>query len=156
MSLFVTVLHVLVCVVLIVVVLLQRGKGAEIGAVFGGGGTTLFGSRGAGNFLTKLTSWSAAVFMATSLYLAYSGRLGSQSDLDLDAEDAAAASDFKPVEPAKTPAGNDFAPVPATPAPAASADAPAASADAPASAAAGAANSPDSSTSPAPTGEAKQ
>ena len=54
MTIFVTVLHVLVCVFLIVIVLLQRGKGAEIGAVFGGGaGATVFGSRGAGNFLTR-------------------------------------------------------------------------------------------------------
>ena len=54
MTIFLTVLHVMVCLFLIVVVLLQRGKGAEIGAVFGGGaGATIFGSRGAGNFLTR-------------------------------------------------------------------------------------------------------
>lgn len=74
MSLFLTVLHVMVCLVLIVVVLLQRGKGAEIGAVFGGGGSsTVFGSRGAGNFLTKLTTGSAVVFMVTSLALSALG-----------------------------------------------------------------------------------
>ena len=66
------VLHVLVCLLLIVVVLLQRGKGAEIGAVFGGGASsTVFGSRGAGNFLTRLTTGSAIVFMLTSLSLSY-------------------------------------------------------------------------------------
>jgi len=76
-SLFLTVLHVMACLVLIVVVLLQRGKGAEIGAVFGGGGSsTVFGSRGAGNFLTKLTTGSAVVFMLTSLWLS---ALGSSS-----------------------------------------------------------------------------
>lgn len=74
MSLFLTVLHVMVCLVLIVVVLLQRGKGAEIGAVFGGGASsTVFGSRGAGNFLTKLTTGSAIVFMLTSLALSALG-----------------------------------------------------------------------------------
>ena len=74
MSAVFTVLHVIVCVFLIAVVLLQRGKGAQIGAVFGGGaGTTLFGSRGAGNFLTKLTAGAAMVFMITSLSLSYFG-----------------------------------------------------------------------------------
>jgi len=66
------VLHVTVCVFLIAIVLLQRGKGAEIGAVFGGGASsTVFGSRGAGNLLTKLTTACAAMFMLTSLALAY-------------------------------------------------------------------------------------
>lgn len=66
------VLHVLVCFVLITVVLLQRGKGAEIGAVFGGGASsTVFGSRGAGTFLSRLTTGSAIVFMLTSLSLSY-------------------------------------------------------------------------------------
>src|SRR5258706_16012717 len=72
MSVVVTVLHVIVCVFLIAVVLLQRGKGAQVGAVFGGGGgATMFGGRGAGNFLTKLTTGAAIVFMITSLSLAY-------------------------------------------------------------------------------------
>jgi preprotein translocase subunit SecG len=73
------VLHVVVCIFLIAVVLLQRGKGAEIGAVFGGGASsTVFGSRGAGNFLTKLTTASAVVFMLTSITLSY--RWGRDSD----------------------------------------------------------------------------
>jgi preprotein translocase subunit SecG len=67
-----TVLHVIVCFFLIAVVLLQRGKGAEMGAVFGGGASsTVFGSRGAGNFLTLLTKICAALFMLTSLSLSY-------------------------------------------------------------------------------------
>jgi len=70
MTTFLIVLHVIACVFLIAVVLLQRGKGAEIGAVFGGGGsTTVFGSRGAGNFLTKLTALSATIFLCTSMAL---------------------------------------------------------------------------------------
>src|SRR5262245_52144735 len=74
MSVVVVVLHVIVCVFLIAVVLLQRGKGAQVGAVFGGGGgATMFGGRGAGNFLTKLTAGAAIVFMVTSLTLAYMG-----------------------------------------------------------------------------------
>jgi preprotein translocase subunit SecG len=82
MTIFLTVLHVMVCLVLIVVVLLQRGKGAEIGAVFGGGaGSTVFGSRGAGNFLTKLTTGAAVLFMLTSLTLAYFAQEGTESTL---------------------------------------------------------------------------
>jgi preprotein translocase subunit SecG len=78
--LFLTVVHVLVCLILIVAVLLQRGKGAEIGAVFGGGGSsTVFGSRGAGTFLSRLTTGAAALFFITSLTLAIlgSGHRGS-------------------------------------------------------------------------------
>jgi preprotein translocase subunit SecG len=94
-TLFLTVVHVIVCVFLIIVVLLQRGKGAEIGAVFGGGGgSTLFGSRGAGNFLTRLTTGAALVFMVTSLSLAYFADTGTRSTLF--EEDAPAASESKP------------------------------------------------------------
>ena len=72
MTTFLIALHIMVCLVLIGVVLLQRGKGAEMGAAFGGGGAnTVFGSRGAGNFLTKITSLCAAIFMMTSIALAY-------------------------------------------------------------------------------------
>ncbi len=72
MNTFLIVLHVIVSIFLIAVVLLQRGKGAEIGAVFGGGASsTVFGSRGAGNFLTKLTTASAVIFMSTSMALSY-------------------------------------------------------------------------------------
>jgi len=72
MNAVITVLHIVVCIFMIAVILLQRGKGAEVGAVFGGGGSsTVFGSRGAGNFLTKLTTASAVIFMATSLALSY-------------------------------------------------------------------------------------
>jgi preprotein translocase subunit SecG len=64
-------IHVLACLFLIVVVLLQTGKGADMGAVFGGGSQTLFGSSGAGNFLTRLTTATALAFMVTSLILTY-------------------------------------------------------------------------------------
>jgi preprotein translocase subunit SecG len=68
----VTVIHVLVCVFLILVILLQAGKGGGMGAAFGGGGSqTVFGGRGATPFLGKVTSVSAAIFMLTSLTLAY-------------------------------------------------------------------------------------
>ncbi len=64
-------IHVIVCVSLVVVILLQQGKGAEIGAVFGGSSQTVFGASGAGNVLTRITSGLAVVFFATSMYLAY-------------------------------------------------------------------------------------
>ncbi len=60
------------CVILILVVLLQAGKGANMGAVFGGSSQTVFGSSGPGSFLGKMTTVVAAVFMLTSLALSYS------------------------------------------------------------------------------------
>lgn len=78
MNTFLVALHVMVCGVLILVVLLQRGKGSDVGAALGGGGgNTVFGSRGAGNFLTKLTTGSAIIYMITSLTLAYVGNQAS-------------------------------------------------------------------------------
>ena len=122
MTIFLTVLHVMVCLVLVVVVLLQHGKGADIGAVFGGGASsTVFGSRGAGNFLTKLTTGAAVVFMLTSLSLAYFAQEGARSTLfDEDKpkqeEPASPFAEPKPEAPAaetqKGPEGG-FAEVPA-------------------------------------------
>jgi preprotein translocase subunit SecG len=77
----VTILHVLVCFFLATVVLLQQGKGSDVNAVFGGSSQTLFGSSGAGNLLTKLTSASAIVFMLTSLILTYGAARQSTKSL---------------------------------------------------------------------------
>src|SRR5659263_634086 len=66
----IVILHVTVSVALILVILLQTGKGSDIGAVFGGGSSqTLFGSTGPTSFLSKLTAGAAVVFMLTSLFL---------------------------------------------------------------------------------------
>ncbi|MDP2277776.1 MAG: preprotein translocase subunit SecG [Nitrospirota bacterium] len=62
--------HVMVAVFLIFIVLIQSGKGAELGAAFGGSSQTLFGSRGAATFFSKLTTIAAVAFMVTSLSLA--------------------------------------------------------------------------------------
>ena len=71
MSIIITSLHVAAGFFLILVVLLQTGKGAAMGSAFGSGASqTMFGSAGAGNFLTKLTTAAAIVFMVTSLTLA--------------------------------------------------------------------------------------
>jgi len=63
--------HVTVCVTLVILILLQQGKGADVGAVFGGGSNTVFGASGAGNVLSRTTTALAVLFFATSLYLAY-------------------------------------------------------------------------------------
>lgn len=68
----VIILHILVCFALILIVLLQAGKGAEMGAAFGGASQTIFGSAGAMGFLSKLTTVAAVIFMITSLILTYS------------------------------------------------------------------------------------
>ncbi len=70
--LFVKIVHILVCVGLILIVLLQTGKGADMGASFGGGSSqTLFGPSGGATFLSKATTAIAVIFMITSLFLAY-------------------------------------------------------------------------------------
>lgn len=67
-----TVSHVLLAVVIIALVLLQRGKGADAGAAFGAGASgTVFGSRGTGNFLSRTTAILATLFFLSSLGLAY-------------------------------------------------------------------------------------
>jgi preprotein translocase subunit SecG len=81
MSILIIALHVVVSIALILIVLLQTGKGADMGAAFGGGSSqTLFGSTGASTFLTKMTTVAAVLFMLTSLILAYmSGHRGGGS-----------------------------------------------------------------------------
>ncbi|RMH40301.1 MAG: preprotein translocase subunit SecG, partial [Deltaproteobacteria bacterium] len=93
MDTLVTVIHVLVCLFLILVVLLQAGKGGGMGIAFGGaGGSTVFGGSGAGNFLTKLTVVSAFLFMLTSITLAYFASSGGDDPLkQLSAKSRAAA-----------------------------------------------------------------
>src|SRR5947209_2713190 len=105
------VIHVLACLFLIVVVLLQTGKGADMGAVFGGGSQTLFGSSGAGNFLTKLTTGTAIAFMVTSLVLTYSSTRMPTSNLP-NPPPAAAAAPAPAAPAAEAPA---VAPEPAAP-----------------------------------------
>jgi preprotein translocase subunit SecG len=75
------ILHVIICLVLITIVLLQAGKGANMGAAFGGSSQTVFGSSGAGTFLGKLTAGVAIVFMLTSLILTYMANHRSTASL---------------------------------------------------------------------------
>jgi preprotein translocase subunit SecG len=78
---FLVTVHIFVSVALIVIVLLQAGKGADLGATFGTGGSqSLFGAGGGTSFLGKLTAGAAIIFMVTSLSLAYlSGKTGSDT-----------------------------------------------------------------------------
>jgi len=72
MTILIIALHVIVCIALIMIVLLQTGKGADMGAAFGGGGSqTLFGTTGASTFLSKATTVAAVIFMVTCFLLAY-------------------------------------------------------------------------------------
>ena len=101
----ITVIHVLACLFLIVIVLLQTGKGAEMGAVFGGSSSTVFGSSGAGNFLTRMTTAVAVLFMCTSLGLTYfSARQGTATIFDDAPGVSAPAVPDQPAAPAAAPA----------------------------------------------------
>src|SRR5690348_12248823 len=97
----VTTLHVLVCIILILVVLLQSGKGADLAGAFGGGGTqTAFGSRGPASFLSKLTTAAAILFMVTSVSLSLMSRKSeSRSILDTTKGRPAPVSKAPAVQP---------------------------------------------------------
>jgi len=78
-------IHIIVAVLLVGVVLMQRGQGADMGASFGGGSSqTLFGSGGSGSFLVKATGVLAATFMLTSLSLAFFSQREVSSVIDRD------------------------------------------------------------------------
>ena len=117
------VVQVLVAVALIGLVLIQHGKGADAGAAFGSGASgTVFGARGAANFLTRTTAWLAAAFFAASLGLAYlvNDRSGRSSGSVTDQLEAPAVSGeptaVAPAAPAPDVSGDAPAAVPATPA----------------------------------------
>lgn len=107
-----TVIHIILTVALIGLVLVQRGKGADIGAAFGSGASsTVFGSQGSASFLTRATAVVATLFFVTSLSLAYLGgqraehksvieSVQSQS-ADKPALDAPVAPTDKPALPAE-------------------------------------------------------
>ena len=102
MHTLVTILHVLACLILIMIVLLQAGKGANMGAAFGGSSQTVFGSGGAGTFLGKMTAGVAIVFMLTSLVLTYTAAHRGSSLFDKSRTPVTRQAD--PVAPANQPA----------------------------------------------------
>ena len=91
MSTFVSVIHVATCVLLVIVVLLQSGKGAEISASLAGSSQTVFGSSGGANFFTRLTFTLAMIFMITSLGLTVLGSRDRRSMFDTSGVPAASA-----------------------------------------------------------------
>jgi preprotein translocase subunit SecG len=113
------IIHVIVSLSLIFVVLLQVGKGQSIGAAFGGAGSsqTFFGSRGPATFLSRLTTVSAAVFMLTSLGLAYLSASGGQSS-SIRERALPPVTDTAPAPETAAPPAPSMAPTPdAVPAP---------------------------------------
>ncbi len=111
MNIFVIVIHIIVCIALIMVVLLQTGKGADMGAAFGGGGSnTLFGATGASTFLSKMTTAAAVIFMLTSLILAYMATTQQNASSPL--------KDQPVVETPTAPPAGEATPVPITAPPA--------------------------------------
>jgi preprotein translocase subunit SecG len=116
MSILLIIVHIIVCVALIMIVLLQTGKGADMGAAFGGGGSqSLFGSTGASTFLSKATTVAAVVFMLTSLGLAYVSSLKGPTESIMETQKA-------PVEQTAPVAGNPGAGTESAPASPAASD----------------------------------
>lgn len=117
------VLHVLACLFLIGVVLLQQGKSQDLASAFGGGGTqTAFGPRGSANVLSRATTVLAGVFMVTSLSLSMI-RPRASTILDTVKTPVASPSPARSAAPATTPPAKGTAPAPAAPATAAPAPA---------------------------------
>jgi preprotein translocase subunit SecG len=118
-------MHVFVAFVMIGSILLQSGKGAEIGATFGGSSQTIFGGRGATPFLVKFTVGCAVLFMVTSLFLAIlskgrsvgtSLKLPAAPSATAPPADSSASSGAAPSLPSAEPSGAPPS-VPTTPAP---------------------------------------
>ncbi|PIE35475.1 preprotein translocase subunit SecG [candidate division KSB3 bacterium] len=101
MIIFITIIHVIMCLALIAIVLLQTGKGASMGAAFGGGSNTIFGGAGPASFLNKITTVAAIVFMLTSFTLAILSSQGVSSSKVLD---AAPIEQTQPASETATPA----------------------------------------------------
>ena len=104
MVILITVIHIAVCLFLIIVVLLQSGKSGDIAAAFGGmGSQTAFGPRGAATVLSRATTWSAIIFMVTSITLSvYASRRGVSNSVLQGVK--AAPVKTQPVTPAAPPA----------------------------------------------------
>jgi preprotein translocase subunit SecG len=117
MEQIILVVHLLIALVIIGLIMLQQGKGADMGASFGGGGSqTLFGSSGSGNVLTKATAWLVVLFFATSFGLALLANQQSVVVDELDLALPAAAETKAAVVEEELPVLEDM-PAPATAAP---------------------------------------
>jgi len=116
MQTFITVIHVLACLLLIPVILIQSGKGADISASFGGSSQTVFGSSGGANFFTRLTTTLAGIFMLTSLVLTTLSNQTKKSVFEGQAAAPAPAATATPTGAATPAAEPTAAATPATPA----------------------------------------
>jgi len=105
MHTLVIIIHIIACFLMIGAILLQSGKGAEIGAAFGGSSQTVFGSRGPANFLSKFTVVVAVVFMLTSLSLAILAKQKTFSSTVIDLQKKE-TSQTAPAPPAEKPAAD--------------------------------------------------
>src|SRR5512146_3257256 len=99
MTTLLIIVHVIVCLFLIVIVLLQHGKGADMGASFGGSSQTLFGTEGPVPLLNKITTLAAIVFMVTSITLAYISANKSTGTVMEDVKVAAPVQQQVPATP---------------------------------------------------------
>jgi preprotein translocase subunit SecG len=116
MTTFLIIIHVIVSIALIMIILLQTGKGADMGAAFGGGSSqTLFGSTGSSTFLSKATTVAAIVFMITSLGLAYISGNSTKSSIMMN-EKAPIEQKAAPAAPEESPQPKAEMPQPAKPA----------------------------------------
>jgi preprotein translocase subunit SecG len=110
-------LHVLVCVVLVIVIMLQSGNAADLAGAFGGSGSqTAFGPRGAATFLSRATTWCAIVFMATSLALSFKRATPSTNTGSILEQTQPAGAPPAPAKSAPTPAPQAPMPSPQPPA----------------------------------------
>lgn len=107
METLVWIVHIVVAVSVIVLVLLQHGKGADMGAAFGGGSAgSLFGSTGSANFLSRSTAVLATLFFLTSLTLAYFGLQEHKSKSVLDRAAVPVTTTTQPAVPQQAPGQN--------------------------------------------------
>jgi preprotein translocase subunit SecG len=127
MLLFLNVIYVLIAIAMIALILMQRGAGAQAGSGFGGGASsTVFGSRGASNFLSKSTKWLAIVFFAISLFMAWRATDRASDGVDMQDMGVMSQVPVAPAGDAEVPALDGAVPaVPAQAAPAADSEVPA-------------------------------
>ncbi|MCK6529322.1 preprotein translocase subunit SecG [Myxococcota bacterium] len=111
----ITILHVFLCFFLIIVILLQAGKGGDVGAAFGGAGasSTVFGASGAGTLLSRVTTGVAMLFMVTSISLSWFSNADARRDSVID---GSVIEETQPAESTPAAGGTEAAPTDATPA----------------------------------------
>lgn len=104
MHTFVLIVHIILAVLMIALILVQHGKGADAGASFGGGGAaTVFGASGSGNFMTRLTAVLTALFFVTSLTLAVFAKKQTTAAYSLQSVQSSNSVPVSPASPETSP-----------------------------------------------------